>query len=162
MDSLIKQLQALMAALQAYLTTPPKPPTVTIQDLPKPAPSSFINGYLWDNALNSRHSVRVICDEMNLRLDEKNLITACIRQESNFNNGAIGRNKDASGKVLSTDWGLCQINDFYQIGQGKYWSSVTQVVNNPDKAVKWMISMYKQGHLNLWVSYSSGAYKQWL
>jgi hypothetical protein len=135
---------------------PPEPiqPPIEI----KPAPPE---PYMWDTTANSRHSVRVICDEMGLTLTEKNIITACIQQESNFNNKAIGRNmKD--GNLLSTDWGICQINDYWHVGPGKKWSSVAQIINNPDKAVKWMIQMYKQGQLKLWVSYSSGAYKKYL
>ncbi len=132
---------------------PITPPIVIKPATPEP--------YKWDTTANSRHSVRVICDEMGLTLTEKNIITACIQQESNFNNKAIGRNmKD--GKLLSTDWGLVQINDYWHVGPGKRWASVAQIINNPDKAVKWMIQMYKQGQLKMWVSYSSGAYKKFL
>ncbi len=136
---------------------PPEPiqPPIEI----KPAP--VVPKYLWDTTANSRHSVRVICDEMGLTVAEKNLICACIQQESNFNNKAVGKNiKD--GKLLSTDWGLVQINDYWHVGAGKKWSSVQQILDNPDKAVKWMIQMYKQGNLKMWVSYSSGAYKKYL
>lgn len=116
---------------------------------------------LWDTPQNSRHSVRVLCDEAGLTLYEKNVITACIQQESNFRNEAVGKNMK-NGVLVSTDWGICQINDYYHVGAGKRWSSVEQIVKNPDKAVTWMIQMYKQGHLNLWVSYSSGAYKKYM
>jgi hypothetical protein len=139
-----------------------KPPQVK-ESAPSatPAPETIGEPYKWDTTANSRHSVRVICDEMGLTLAEKNLICACIQQESNFNNKAIGRNmKD--GKVLSTDWGIVQINDYWHVGPGKKWSSVQQILDNPDKAVKWMIQMYKQGLLKLWVSYTSGAYKKYL
>ncbi len=149
MDALIKQLEALIAQIKIYLET---------QKPPSPMPP---NAYLWDTPENSRHSVRVICDEMGLTLHEKNIITACIQVESGFKNSAIGRNMK-NGVLLSTDWGLVQINDYYNIGVGKYWSSVKQVLDNPDKAVRWMITMFKQGKLNLWVSYSSGAYLKYM
>ena len=139
-----------------------KPVDVPIPPVePVPPTQTNIEGQ-WNTPELARHSLRVICDEMGLTFDEKELITACIYQESRFNNNAKGYNKDHTGQIVSTDWGIVQVNDFYHIGKGKYWSSVDQVLNNPDKAVKWMISLYKQGKLNLWVSYTSGAYKQWL
>lgn len=111
---------------------------------------------LWDTPQHAFHSVRVICDEMRLSYDEKNLICACIYQESEFKNWAIGRNG------TSTDWGLTQINDYWHIGKNKTFPSIEYVVNNPEACVCWMIKMYKAGQLKLWVSYSSGAYKKWL
>lgn len=127
-------------------------PTITIAQ-PK---------YIWDDFLTSRHSVRVICDEEGLTLDSKNIICACIQQESNFNNKTVNRNKNSKGDITSSDWGICQINDYYQIGVGKPFSSVDEVTANPDKAVRFMITMMKAGKLHLWVSYSSGAYKKYL
>lgn len=136
---------------------PPEPITPPIEIKPVSAPEIL----KWDNPKNARHSVRVICDEMGLSLNEKNIITACIQQESNFNNKAVGRNvKD--GKLLSTDWGICQINDYWHVGPGKKWASVKEILDNPEKAVRWMVTLYKQGKLNLWVSYSSGAYKKYM
>jgi hypothetical protein len=132
--------------------TPPVPPAV-------PAPEVLS----WDTPQHSFHAVRVICDDMGLTVDQKNLICACIYQESGFKNAAMCQNKDPkTGQVWSTDWGICQINDHYHIGPGKDFASVSYVVNNPDAAVKWMIRVYKQGGLGQWVSYSSGAYKKWL
>lgn len=135
----------------------PTPPT-----MPPHATLPPETTYLWDSPANARHSIRVICDELGLTVFEKNLITACIQQESGFKNTAIGQNRDKAGKLLSTDWGICQINDYWNVGIGKRWSSVEQIVKNPDKAVKWMIEMYRQGHLNLWVSYSSKAYLKYM
>ncbi len=128
-----------------------QPPVTTA-----PAPK-----YLWDTVIDARYSVRLIADEEGLTVAEKNLICACIQQESNFKNTAVGRNyKD--GKLLSTDWGIVQVNDYWNIGLGKRWTSVQQVLDNPDKAVKWMIACYKQGNLSMWASYSSGAYKKFM
>lgn len=132
---------------------------------PKTAPAT--GKLLFDNYEHSLHSVRVICDEMGLNWSEKATICACIYQESRFNNKAKGYNKDHTGHVVSTDWGICQVNDFYNIGKGKKWSSVQQVLDNPEHVVRWMITCYKQGKLDLWSSYKSingatPAYKQWL
>lgn len=118
--------------------------------------------YPWDTPQHIYHNVRVLCDNAGLTVDEKNTICACIYQESRFNPEAINHNKNAAGTILSTDYGICQINDFYHIGSGKEFPSATFVLNNPGADVKWMISMYQHGLLKQWVSYSSGAYKQWL
>ncbi len=116
---------------------------------------------LWDTPRHAFHAVRVTCDNLGLSLEEKDLICACIYQESMFKNTAKCENK-VNGAVVSTDWGLCQINDHYHIGVKKDFPSVQFVVDNPQKVVEWMISMYKHGLLKQWVSYSSGAYKKWL
>ncbi len=118
---------------------------------------------LWDTRANCYHGTRVLCDNAGLTYDEKNILCACIFQESRFNNNAKCENKDKAGKVWSTDWGICQINDYWHIGPHKDFPSVQYVLDNPDKAVQWMIDYYQRnGNLNAWVSYSSGAYKTWL
>lgn len=143
-------------------------PVVTTTQTPviAPSPSSAIDPdagpLFWDTPKHIFHAVRVTCDLNDLTVDEKNILCACIYQESRFNNGAINHNRDSAGNVLSTDYGLCQINDYYHIGANKDFPNVAFVVNNPDKVFGWMISMYKHGLLKQWVSYSSGAYKQWL
>jgi hypothetical protein len=116
----------------------------------------------FDTQHNAYHATRVLCDAAGLTLEEKNLICACIFQESRFKNTAKGVNRGPNGEVLSTDWGLCQINDYYHIGKNKDFPSVDYVLQNPDKVVQWMISMYKHGLLKQWVSYSSKAYLKWL
>lgn len=148
--------------------TPPPPP---------PAPD-----YLFDTPQNTRHSIRVLCDEEGLALARtfnvdgrfylpKDVLCACIEQESQFRNlRADGtpmrrRNYAKDGKtLLSTDWGLCQVNDTrgWHIGPGLAFPSVAYVVENPEKVVRWMIHMMKAGKLNLWVSYTSGDFKKYL
>lgn len=154
--------------------TPAPLPVVTPQPIPAPKPTPVpVSPLLFDTAQNARHSVRVLCDNSGLSIVPdveiegrlylaKDVICACIEQESNFNNAAINQNKNTAGKVLSTDWGLCQINDFYHIGPGKDFPSVDYVVENPGAAVQFMIDCYKAGELKLWVSYSSGAYRAFL
>jgi hypothetical protein len=117
---------------------------------------------LWDTPEHSRYNVRKICDEEGLSASEKNLICACIYQESEFLNTAVCHNKNKKGEITSSDWGIVQCNDHWHIGEGKAFPSVEYVVNNPEKMVRWMIQMYKLGLLRLWVSYSSGAYKKHL
>ncbi len=121
----------------------------------------------WNYPMNCRHNIRVLCDLSGLTLHEKDVITACIRQESAWYNYLNGKpvkheNKNVEGKLLSTDWGIVQINDFYHIGQGKDFPSVNFVMANPQKCVQFMIDCYKQGNLGLWSSYKTGAYLQYM
>lgn len=111
---------------------------------------------------NNRHNVRVRCDLAGLSLYGKDTITACVQQESDFWPGATNQNTNHAGTVLSTDWGIVQINDYYHIGQGKEFPSVQFVIANPTADVDWMIAMYKSGLLHEWVSYSSGAYLKFM
>lgn len=131
----------------------------------KSAPASPI---FWDTPKHCWHAVRVLCDQAGLLINEKNLICACIYQESRFQNylpdGAPVRNDNLAqdGSISSSDWGIAQVNDYYHIGRGKDFPSVDYVLGNPDAIVQWMIDMYKRGNLKLWSSFSTGAYKAWL
>lgn len=106
-----------------------------------------------------------ICKEENLTVLQTNDLYNTLRIESNFKNyradgtPLIHENK-VNGKLASTDWGICQINDYYHIGKGKDFPTVGYVLANPDKAVRFMAQMCKAGKLNLWVAYKSGAYKK--
>jgi len=133
----------------------PPPAPVVPQDEPLP-PEPLPEPYDFSTPQKAWHSVRVICDEMGLTYDEKNLICACIYQESRFKNTAVGRNEG------STDYGIVQVNDYWHIGKGKTFPSVEYVVGNPEKMVRWMITCYKRGQLNLWSSYKKGHHLQWL
>lgn len=142
-----------------------KPPVIsaaTNQTAPKDLPP-IPKKYLFDTQQNTRHSIRIICDEEGLSVKEKNLICAVIEAESDFNNNAKRENIE-NGKVWSTDWGICQINDYYHVKPtgGREFTSVEEILENPDEAVRFMIACYKTGNLHLWVSYSSGAYEKFL
>lgn len=172
----LKWLLALIETLMARLYPPQPDFNDTVRSTePPPAPISNITATtpteplvaptepiidstetMWDTPRRAYHSTRVIGDEMRLSVAEKNLICACIYQESQFNIHAVGKNKD------TTDWGIVQVNDYWHIGKGKTFPSVEYVMANPEACVRWMILCYKQGALRLWVSYTSGAYKQWL
>ena len=141
---------------------PPVKPEQVIERPPKPVPPAPPK-YLFDTVQNARHSIRVICDEMNLTLYQKNVITACIEQESGFKNWAVNKNI-RNGKVSSTDWGICQINDTpgWHIGPGLTFPSVEFLLAHPEDAVRYMVRMMRAGKLDLWVSYSSGAYLKYM
>lgn len=116
----------------------------------------------------SFHSTRVICDEEGLTYAQKNIVCECIYQESTFLNyrspgvPVTNGNKDKTGKVWSTDFGICQVNDYFNIGPGKPFASVNYVMQHPDEVVRWMVRiMKKTGKLQPWSSYTTGAYKKW-
>ena len=123
---------------------------------------------IWDTPQHNWHNVRVLCDFLGLTLDEKNLICACIYQESQFYNylssgSPLTHANVVNGEVTSIDYGIAQINSFFHISPtGSPFPSVSYVMDNPDKVIEWMILMYKNGCLKQWVSFSSGAYLKWL
>lgn len=136
--------------------SPPEPPK-PVQDAPV-APGEL----LWDTPQHAFHSTRVLCDEMGLTYDQKNLICATIYGESEFNNNAVCENRDSVGRVTSIDVGLCQINSYFHTGKGKEFPSTDYVVAHPEEQVRYMIRMYQAGLLKLWVAYQSGRYAQFL
>lgn len=176
----IKALQTSIAPVVNDIVPPtpvsvPVAPVAPAPSVPAPvavAPVSPISSSLaWADASGARLSVRKICDDMGLtytrtldpRVTDKEVICACVRQESDFNKNATHQNKDPkTGKVFSTDYGIVQVNDYYHIGPGKDFPSVQYVYDNPEACVRWMIRLAKAGKLSLWSSYTSGAYKQWL
>lgn len=121
-------------------------------------------------------SVRVICDEMGLPLEKtvvledmghfypKDIVCAVVFQESEFlTNPKPNQNKDKNGKVWSTDYGIVQVNDHFHIGKSKEFASIDEVLNNPEKCIRWLVGIYKAtGVLQPWSSYTSGSYKRWL
>lgn len=139
----------------------PTPPTKTLPE----AILSDSEGLKWDTPEHVRHSIRVMCDEAGLSFYWKNVITACIYQESNFNPRAIGK----TNKNGTTDYGLCQYNNgknkqgqAYWIGSGAAFTSIEEVLNSPEKNVRVMIEQFKAGNLHLWASFSTDAYLRWL
>lgn len=152
-----------------FTDDPPPPPPEPV--LPTTAPI-----LTWGTQKEAYHSTRVVCDEMGLPLQKtvlvngrwyfpKDIICACIYQESRFLNTAVGKNKDKNGNLLSTDWGLVQVNDTpgWHIGPGLRYSSVQDVLDNPERGVRWMVNEYKRtGKLAPWTSYTSRAYEKHL
>lgn len=136
---------------------------------PSPAPSAPVEPSVsdlypdWNTQKHAYHNTRVICDRVGLTVEQKNILCACVWQESQFKNSAINKNKNSKGVVTSTDWGIGQVNDYFHCGKGKTFPSVEYVLSNPDKVIEWMAGVLKStGKLQPWVSYTSGAYLRWL
>lgn len=146
----------------------------TVKPLPEPQNSPTTNEkpevLLWDTPKHTWHSVRVMCDNAGLSFTQKNIICACIWQESNFynylpNGKPVRGDNIRNGVVTSSDWGLIQVNDTkgWHIGPGLRYSSVQDVLDHPERGVAWMIQTMKTtGRLQPWASYTSGAYKKHL
>jgi hypothetical protein len=146
LQALYQNLLALIASLNARTNGAYPPKTA----------------FYWNTPAAARHSVRVICDQEGLSWNDKNILDACVHVESGYNPLAIHPNKDISGKVWSTDYGICQINDYWNIGAGKTFPTSDFVLQNPEASVRFMCRMWKAGKQNLWASWTSGLYKQYL
>src|ERR1035437_3694696 len=151
-----KEINTMPNTPTTPVITPPEPVLSPVQ--PTPAP---ISPLLWDTPLNARHSVRVMCDNAGMAIADKNILCACVEQESGFLPGAIGK-PNSNG---TRDWGICQFNDGknasgvpFWIGPGAYFTSTDEVLSNPEKCVGEMIAQYKLGHISWWASYTSGEY----
>ena len=149
---------------QMVQTPTPAPKTPVEASQPQETPFTVIP---WDTPKHNWHNFRVLCDLANLTLDEKNLLCACVYQESQFNNflpsgSPVTHANLVNYKLVSTDWGLCQINDYWHVRKYPDFPSATYIMDNPDKASNFMIDCYKNGLLKQWVSFSSGAYLKWL
>lgn len=117
----------------------------------------------WNSSIDAnKHNVRVLCDLAGLTYADKQIVCACVEIESNFQshylsgpniNEPVKHQNIVNGKVASTDWGIVQINDYWNIGPGKPFSSVQYVLANPQACVNFMIQMYKAGQIRLWSSY---------
>lgn len=160
-------LKALEAFFRFLLRIPKNEPI--IQDMePKeidtpvsPETPLPVQKYLWDTKANARHSVRVICDEEGLTVEQKNELCATVACESGFNPHAINRNMVA-GKLSSTDYGICQINDYWHIGEGKSFISSNYVLQNPEECIRWMCKQWKAGRARMWVCWLRGMYQSYL
>ena len=148
--NILQRIIAVLAQLIGLMYKSPQPPITPIVEPPQPK-------YLWDTPVLARHSVRVIADEEKLTVGQKNTMCATIGAESGWNPKAVNYNKK-NGKIVSTDYGICQWNDYYH---GKEISP-DEALNNPEKAVRLMCTYWKRGQRNLWIGYINGSYKKFL
>jgi len=105
----------------------------------------------WDTPAKACHSFRVICDEVGLSVNEKNMLAKVLNCESGFNVKAVHKNNDARKTI---DYGIAQFNDYW------YKNLITpdEALNDPEKAVRLFISEYRSGRLKNWVCYKSKKY----
>jgi len=94
-----------------------------------------------------------VAQEEGLSEEMKKRIYKTIQCESNFNPNAKNENKDNGGNVRSTDWGICQYNDYYYIGIGRPIPSVHFALNEPEKCVRTMCKEFKAGRASHWECY---------
>ncbi len=181
--------EALMAALTPKAppgvpetSQSPVPPMAALE-APKaiPAPPSPPPALDFSTPSKAYHSTRIICDDIGLSyvkniqvtlngiplglFSQKDILCACVYQESHFlTNPRPNQNRDPkTGEVWSTDYGIVQVNDYYNIGPGKPFASISEVLTNAEKCIRWMAGIYKSTNaLQPWASYTTGAYKQWL
>jgi hypothetical protein len=138
---------------QKPVQTPPvAPPTPQPAPVPTPAPN-----YLWDTPESARHSLRLICDEEGLTVDQKNLMSQVVHCESGYRANIVHPNKKMNGTVASTDYGICQWNDYWHAKE----ISPDEALHNPEKAVRLMCQYVKQGQIHQWVCYSTGMYQNY-
>ena len=121
--------------------------TDTIQVTPPVNPDALAP---WDTFDNCRHNVRALCDLMGLTEQQKNDLSSTVHCESNYNPQCVHPNI-VNGKTVSTDYGICQVNDFYHIGAGKDFPSSDYVLNNPEMCIRWMCKEWLAGNANMWV-----------
>lgn len=113
--------------------------------------------YIWDTPEEARHSVRVICDEEGLSVQDKNDLCATVGAESGWKPGAIGKpNKDGS-----RDYGIIQLNDKYWIGKVKLFPTTDFVLENPEICIRWMCGNWVE-HKKWWYGFTNGSYKKFL
>lgn len=156
LQSLLEKDKAIIVQLPPVpLQTAPEPMPPPQQPIPVPVPAA--PKYLWDTKANIRHSIRLICDELELTLIEKNIICAVIQAESGFNLKVERYNTDARKSI---DYGLCQYNSYWYISGGLITKD--QALNDPEFCVRLMTRRYRLGFLKDWVAYSTGLYKKYL
>ncbi len=133
-------------------------PVVTLNMNQTPMPPANPDALLpWTTTANCRHNCRALADLEGLSVAQKNMMSSVIHCESNYNVNCVHPNI-VSGKTVSTDFSICQINDYYHIGAGKDFPSVEYVMTNPEACVRWMCKMVKAGKINLWVCASKNLY----
>lgn len=98
-----------------------------------------------------------VCKEKSLGIKMTSDLYKTIHCESDFNPKCVHPNI-VNGHVSSTDYGICQINDYWHIGAGKDFPSVDYVLNHPEACVRFMCDMFLAGKARLWVCYLRGMY----
>lgn len=170
-------LKAIIQALLNFFIKNPMP--MPIKPTPIQPPVPIPAAYLWDTVDEVKHSIRIICDEEGLNLEQKNTMYATIGGESEYILDAVCLNLSNGESVstryaqivnerqillqkgitiLSIDYGLCQWNGYYH---GKEITP-SESVNDPEKAVRLMCGYWLRGQRNQWIAYKSGRYLKFM
>jgi hypothetical protein len=151
LSTLVAQLKLMLVALGIIksMENETVPPVVSPANVDTLVP--------WTGTENCRHNVRVLCDLEGLTEQQKDDLSATVHCESNYNPACVHPNI-VNGKTASTDYGICQINDYWHIGEGKDFPSSDYVLQNPDACVRWMCQQWKAGNANAWVCHLKGLY----
>ena len=128
--------------------------TTKTMDEPTNEEKPEIEKLKWDIPKDACHSFRTICDKIGLSVNEKNMLAKVLNCESGFDIKAVRKNKNGT-----TDYSICQFNDYWWIGEGKPFSSPQDVFDNPEKQVRILIEEYKKGNLKWWICYKNGRYQ---
>jgi len=97
-----------------------------------------------------KNMVRRFALEYGVNADE---VINTIQEESGFN--PLAKNVNTNG---STDYGICQINDYWWIGKNCksaqlgefYFESPEYVMANPDACIEWMCKQFSKGRQRDW------------
>jgi hypothetical protein len=124
-DKAVRALRALLPLLnrpkEHRVDMPVQTPPAPVLPPPEPVKAPLS----WEVPKEAFKLTRIMCDELGLTYEQKNILCACIYQESGFKNRKadgspiINQNADSSGKVWSTDYGICQVNDYWHIGRAR-------------------------------------------
>ncbi len=161
-------VEVVKAPTLPAIPLPVTPPADNPPPVPQPAPKET-NPYAIPNPSHAwgeyplylknqlKAEATRICQDLGMMQEKIDELFSIIQCESGWNPYCIHPNlKD--GKLESTDYGVCQINDYWHIGSGKDFPSADFVINNPLICLKWMAKMDIAGKLDLWVCYSTGLY----
>lgn len=114
---------------------------------------------------NKQYYISVAKQYADMYRTDGKLLCAVIEAESGWNPKAINRNINGT-----TDYGICQINDYWWIGEdsrsakigGYSFPSVDYVMNEPEMCISWMAEQFSKGRARDWCAYSNGSYIKFL
>jgi len=100
--------------------------------------------------------VKRVCQEEGLNVEQTMEICATVYAESGFDDKAVNKNLNGT-----TDWGLCQFNDYWMWKKEKVINP-QDALNNPKLAIETMISLYQKRRITNWNGYKSKAYYKYI
>ncbi len=137
---------------------------------PKPIQQPMSEQPIESEKTRLQRRCKLICIEEGLTNGQIKDMMATITAESNWNPKAIRENK-SKGVVVSRDWGICQLNDYWYLRPLKLTSD--QVVNDPELSMRIMAKVWATGKIIVdgqtlyfsktdWIPYRTGKYKDFL